>query len=177
MNATSGGDVWLLLADGRRARILTKLAHDELRDLERLASAQGVGGSRSRQSNKTLSDTPLEELFAFEISEDELYDIQDSPARAFDRVGPGRHAMDGGRDLHEQEEVKFLERVANHVAEAEKQGAFAHLVIAAPPRALGILRTALPAEVKAKVKAETAKDLLGEPDARLRAHLDEAMRG
>lgn len=169
---SKAGETWFLVADGRRARVLARHSHDALRDLERLADAQGAAGSKSSQ---TVSNGRLEQHAALEISDDELYDIQDRPPRAFDRVGAGRHGMEK-RDLHEAEEEKFLQRVADHVTEAAKRGAFAHLVIAAPPRALGILRNVLPADVKARIKAETAKDLVDEPTDRLHARLEEALR-
>lgn len=111
-----------------------------------------------------------------EISEDELYDAQDRPPRSFDRVGAGRHAMDKGRSLHEQEEVKFLKRVADTVDEAEKHKRFEHLVIAASPRALGILREKLSASVRARIRAETPKDLLDESAPQLRERLTELLR-
>jgi protein required for attachment to host cells len=111
-----------------------------------------------------------------EISEDDLYAPQDRPPRSFDSVGAGRHAMDGGRNLHEAEEEKFLKRVADRVTEAEQQNAFEHLVVAAPPRALGLLRSMLSSAVQARVRAETPKDLLDEDTPKLRERLTELLR-
>jgi protein required for attachment to host cells len=111
-----------------------------------------------------------------EIGGDELYDPQSRPPRSFDRVGAGRHAMDKGRSLHEQEEEKFLKRVADRLGHAEKQHQFDHLVIAAPPRALGLLRNLLPANTQARIVAETPKDLLDEPTPKLRERLTELLR-
>ncbi len=146
----SNGSTWFLLADGRRARVLVE-------------AARGAA-----------LDAPSE--LQMEISEDELYDAQDRPPRSFDRVGAGRHAMDKGRSLHEQEEVKFLKRVADTVDEAEKHKRFEHLVIAASPRALGILREKLSASVRARIRAETPKDLLDESAPQLRERLTELLR-
>ena len=111
-----------------------------------------------------------------EIGPDELYDPQDRPPRSYDRVGSGRHAMDKGRSLHEQEEQNFLKRVAERVGEAEKRKQFDHLVIAAPPRALGALREMLPAPVRSRIRAETPKDLLDEAAPKLRERLTELLR-
>jgi protein required for attachment to host cells len=144
------GTAWMLLADGRRARVLVE---------------QRRGGSLEEPSD-----------WAMEIGPDELYDPQDRPPRSFDRVGAGRHAMDRGRSLHEQEEEKFLKRVAGRIADAEKQNQFDHLVIAAPPRALGMLRNMLPANTQSRIIAETPKDLLDEPAPKLRERLTELMR-
>jgi protein required for attachment to host cells len=146
----SNGTVWLLLADGRRARVLVE---------ERRGAA--------------LSEPTA---WVMQISEEDLYDPQDRPPRSFESVGAARHGMDGGRNLHEKEEENFLKRVAARVTEAEKQGGFAHLVVAAPPRALGLLRAQFPPAVKARVRNELDKDLLDEDTPRLRERLRELLR-
>lgn len=143
------GRVWFLVADGRRARLL----------------------------NEKRRGAALVESWSMEIGAEDTYDPRDRPPRSFDRVGAGRHAMDKGRSLHEQEEVNFLNRVAQRITGAEKHGEFDHLVIAAPPRALGLLREKLAAAVLTRVRAETPKDLLDEPVARLRERLSELLRG
>jgi protein required for attachment to host cells len=144
------GPAWFLLADGRRARVLI----EERRGAELQAPGDWV----------------------MEISEDEMYDPQDRPPRGFDRVGGGRHAMDKGRNLHEQEEGNFLKRVAERIGEAEKHKQFEHLVIAAPPRALGALRELLPDSARARIRAETPKDLIDEETPKLRERLTELLR-
>lgn len=145
------GETWFLLADGRRARLLVQ---------------QRRGATLQARDDWTM-----------EISEDELYEIQDRPPRSFDRVGAGRHAMDKGRNLHEVEEEKFLKRVALRIVEAQKQKQFHNLVIAAPPRALGTLRAELPAAVHAQIRAEAPKDFIGEAPDQLRDRLNELLRG
>lgn len=144
------GTAWMLVADGRRARVLVE-----------------------PRRGATLEERAD---LAMEISEDELYDIQDRPPRSFDRVGAGRHAMDKGRSLHEAEEEKFLKRVAERIGEADKQNQFDHLIIAAPPRALGLLRTLLPTSTQNRICATTPKDLLDEPAPKLRERLQELLR-
>jgi protein required for attachment to host cells len=143
------GTAWMLVADGRRARVLVE------------------------QRRGANLEEPSE--WAMEIDEDELYDIQDRPPRSFDRVGAGRHAMDGGRSLHEMEEEKFLKRVAERLGEAEKQKQFDHLIIAAPPRALGLLRDMLPSGAKSRIRADVSKDLLGESAHELRERLTQLL--
>lgn len=144
------GTAWMLVADGRRARVL----------IERRRGA------------------PLEEPedWVMQIGEEDLYDPQDRPPRSFDRTGAGRHAMDGGRSLHEAEEEKFLKRVAGRLSEAEKHNQFDHLVIAAPPRALGLLRNMLPPAAKARIRADLSKDVLDESAPQLRERLIELLR-
>ena len=147
----STGIAWILVADGRRARVLVE-----------------------PRRGATLEE-PAD--WAMAIGPDELYDVQDRPPRSFDRVGAGRHAMDKGRSLHEQEEEKFLKRVADRLGEAERHNQFEHLVIAAPPRALGLLRNLLTPGAKARIRADVSKDLLDEPAPKLRDRLTELMRG
>lgn len=144
------GSAWFLVADGRRARVLVE----------------------------PRRGAPLEEPaeWAMEIGQDEIYDIQDRPPRSFDRAGAGRHAMDKGRNLHEQEEEKFLKRVADRLTEAEKHKQFDHLAIAAPPRALGLLRSLLPSAVQSRIRGEAPKDLLDEPAPALRERLRDLLR-
>lgn len=146
----TGGIAWFLVADGRRARLLVE------------------------QRRGVALEEPAE--WAMAIGPDELYEVQDRPPRSFDRVGAGRHAMDKGRSLHEQEEEKFLKRVADRVSDAERHNQFDHLVIAAPPRALGLLRTLLTPGAAARIRADLSKDLLDEPATKLRDRLTELMR-
>lgn len=144
------GTAWMLVADGRRARVLVE---------------QRRGATLEEPSDWNM-----------EIGPDELYDPQDRPPRSFDRAGAGRHAMDKGRSLHEQEEEKFLKRVADRIGDAERHNSFDHLVIAAPPRALGMLRNMLPAGAKSRLVGDISKDLLDEPSAKLRERLSEVLR-
>lgn len=144
------GPAWFLVADGRRARVL-------------IEPRRGAA-----------LEEPAD--WAMEIGPGELYDPQDRPARSHDSVGTGRHAMDRGRSLHEQEEEKFLKRVADRIGQAEKHKQFHHLVIAAPPRALGLLRGLLSPAAQGRIRAETPKDLLDEPADKLRDRLRELLR-
>lgn len=144
------GSAWFLVADGRRARVwLEERRGAALRELEDWAMAIGA---------------------------EDLYEPQDRPPRSHDSVGAGRHAMDKGASLHEREEENFLRRLADRLSQAEQQKAFDHLVIAAPPRALGLLRELLSSSVKERIRAEAAKDLLDEDAPKLRERLRELLR-
>jgi len=144
------GIAWMLVADGRRARVLVERRR----------------GAALEERND----------LAMEISEDELYDPQDRRARDSNRIGFGKHTVGNDRNLHEAEEEKFLKRVADKVAEADKQRQFDHLIIAAPPRALGMLRGMLPANAQDKICATTPKDLVDEAAPKLRERLQELLR-
>lgn len=144
------GPAWFLLADGRRARVLIE---------ERRGAA-----------------LQAPEDWDMEIGDEDLYDPQDRPPRSFSSVGVARSAMEKGRTLHEQEEENFLKRLAERLTEADKRKQFKHLVIAAPPRALGTLRELLPQSVQSRIRAETPKDLLDEATPKLRERLTELLR-
>jgi protein required for attachment to host cells len=144
------GPAWFLLADGRRARVLVE---------------------ERRGATLKASDE-----WDMEISDDDLYDPQDRRPRSPNRVGLGRHTVGNGRDLHEAEEENFLKRLAARLGEAEKGRKFEHLVIAAPPRALGTLRELLPASVRSRIRAATPKDLLDEDAPKLRERLTDLLR-
>jgi protein required for attachment to host cells len=143
------GRTWVLAADGRRARLYAE----------------------------PRRGAPLTVEWSMEIGAEDLYELQDRPPRSHDRLGSGRHSMEGNFDPHEEEERRFLKRVAGRIAEAAKTKSFDYLALAAPPRALGILREALPANVLALVTAEAAKDVLDEDAERLRERLFEMRRG
>lgn len=144
------GPAWFLVADGRRARVLVE---------------QRRGAALAEPADWIMV-----------IGPGDLYEPQDRPPRAHDSMGQGRHGMDR-RDLHEAEEENFLKRVAVRIGEAERQGAFSHLVIAAPPRALGLLRTLLPQHVLQRVRADLSKDIVDEDVPALRERLTELLRG
>lgn len=86
-----------------------------------------------------------------------------------ERPGRSINSMDGSRsaveqtDLHAAAEAKFLEGVA------EQLGAFVHeseataVIIVAPPRAMGVLRPRLTANVRRMLQAELVKDLVRMP--------------
>jgi protein required for attachment to host cells len=144
------GSTWFLLADGRRAKVLVE---------------QRRGAPLQARDD-----------LAMEIGPDELYEPQDRPPRNDNHAGAGRHTIDRGLTLHEQEEQNFLKKVAKTIGDAAKQNQFDHLVIAAPPKALGILRGELPDGVRQRVRAETPKDLLDEEAPKLRERLQELLR-
>jgi len=69
-------------------------------------------------------------------------------------------------------ERKFLERLADVLAEQRAAGKFERLVIAAAPAALGDLRPALSEGVREAVLAELPKDLTNLPTPKLAEHFD-----
>ncbi|MDP1874136.1 host attachment protein [Phenylobacterium sp.] len=136
------GTTWILAADGDQARIFEERQRaGEVRELETLHMGR-VGGDYPRAAAHG--------------------------ATVHDRAGHGQHGA-GERAPHEEAEDRFLERVAESLADPARREAFQGLVIMAPPRALGVLRQALPKAVQAKLEGsdhhecvrETAEDIRG----------------
>jgi len=94
----------------------------------------------------------------------------DAPGRAFSSVGSNRAAMDE-TDWHEQGERRFLEKLAARLDAAVQAGEAKSLVIAAPPRALGILRQAYSQGLRNALTAEIDKDLVKMPVHEIEKHL------
>lgn len=144
------GKAWFLIADGRRARVFVE------------------------ERRGALLQAPDD--WNIGIEEEDMYEPQDRRPRNSNSVGGAKHAVGADQSLHEAEEENFLKRLAGRLGEAEKRRQFDHLVIAAPPRALGTLRGYLPNAVRSRVRAETPKDILGEDEPKLRERLRELLR-
>lgn len=87
-----------------------------------------------------------------------------------------RRRREGDQGQHDGE-LRFLRRVANRLALAASAGEFERLVLIGPPRALGLLKLALPPEVARRIDVTDPHDRRwDEPDA-LRRHLREARAG
>jgi protein required for attachment to host cells len=144
------GKAWFLIADGRRARVFIE------------------------QRRGAALQAPDE--WDLEIADEDKYEPQDRRPRNSNSVGGAKHAVGADQSLHDAEEDNFLKRLASRLGEAEKRKQFDHLVIAAPPRALGTLRGYLPNAVRSRVRAETPKDILDEDEPKLRERLRELLR-
>jgi len=98
-----------------------------------------------------------------------------SPGRVFDRFGHASHGVTGEppRDKVERE---FLDALAHRIEGFVADCDAANVVIMAPPRALGVLREALPVAVQRLLRASEAKDRLDATPDVLRAALRELRR-
>ena len=94
----------------------------------------------------------------------------DQPGRSINSVGSARSAMEQ-TDFHDQDERRFLEKLAARLDSAVQAGEAKSVVIAAPPRALGALRQAYTAKLRAAVAAEIDKDLVRMPVHEIEKHL------
>ena len=140
----------LIIADGAKARFFLNSGPDK--GLEPLPSGEMEAGA-----------APTREIGS------------DRPGRVHDRMGPGRHAMAPRTDWHDQEKQHFVKQVAERIDSAARDKAFDRLVVVAPPKALGELRTAMAPQTAKLVTGELAKDLTQVPVQDLPEHLKEFM--
>jgi protein required for attachment to host cells len=94
----------------------------------------------------------------------------DEPGRAFASVGTARSAMEQ-TDWHDQSERNFLKTLANRLDAALGRGEVKHLILVAPPRALGVLRQACSAQLREAIRVELEKDYVKLPIAEIETQL------
>jgi protein required for attachment to host cells len=94
----------------------------------------------------------------------------DKPGRAFNSVGNGRSAVEQ-TDFHEQEEQRFLARLAARLDKAVLGGETGALIVVAPPRAIGLLRREFSKHVREALRAEVEKDYVKLPLSEIARHL------
>lgn len=99
----------------------------------------------------------------------------DDQGRSFDSAGEGRHAMSRRHDAHQQEALRFAQRVADHLKSALDERRFERLHVVAAPAFLGMLREALDDTVKATVASELDSDLVRHKLEDVRTHLPERL--
>ena len=125
---------WILIADGARAHIVAN-------------EGPGKGLQTIPGQDYTGVNLPTREIGA------------DKPGRTFDRAGDGRHSMEPRVDWHRFEKHKFAQSMAKVLDKAAGKGAFDRLILVAPPKTLGELRSSLGKVASGRVIAELAKDL------------------
>ncbi len=139
---------WLVVADGRRARIFSARAGDtgltELHDL--------IGDDRATRDIGT-----------------------DRPGRTQESANSGRHAMAPRVDWHRQAKQQFAREVADKINATGLKGGFDRLVVVAPPKALGDLRKVLNKHALDRLGAEIDKDLTHFTPHELINHLADAL--
>lgn len=94
----------------------------------------------------------------------------DAPGRSIQSAGPRRSAMEQ-TDWHTQAENYFLEKLATRLNTAIQAGETKSLIIAAPPRALGVIRKYYSHGLRRALRAEIDKDLVKLPVHEIEKHL------
>jgi protein required for attachment to host cells len=100
--------------------------------------------------------------------------VRDRPARVHESLGARRSAVVKRFPPREEEERRFLKRVAENLDGAVEKHAFEEIVIFAPPRALGHLRAELSETLRKRVRADRPVDLIDQTEAVIAEHLKSA---
>jgi protein required for attachment to host cells len=143
----TGGSTWVVVADAERVRVLLERTRGgDLIELHSEALSQG--GDERPQSHRRF-------------------------ATVHESVGAGRHGA-GERDVGHEAAQRFFHRVAQRLEARLHERAFDSLAIIAPPRALGLLKSALDGKVSARLTAADARDCIDETPERVRGRLRHA---
>ena len=94
----------------------------------------------------------------------------DAPGRSINSIDSRRSAMEQ-TDWHDQEEQRFLQKLAGHLDAEVNAGNAKALILIAPPRALGVLRQAYSPNLRSALRAEIDKDLVRMPVRDIEKHL------
>jgi len=140
---------WVVVADHQRARLFElEPPHESMREFSDMVHPE------SRMHERDMA--------------------QDEPGTTHDRFGQGVHGMSTRFSPKEQEGIRFAKEVAQRLEQGRNAHEFEHLVIAAEPRFLGLLRDAMPDELRTMVTEEINKALAHIPRAEdIRRHLPE----
>ena len=131
--------LWVLVADGAKARILKNFGHS--------------------------TDEVTENL---EVSKERLGEIMsDQAGSSFASVGGRRSSMELKSDPVRENEKAFARMLADSLEHSRLVEGVDELMVIAAPRTLGDLRIALSADLQQLVKLESNKDLTGLPEKTL----------
>jgi len=139
-------DMWVLVCDGRKALFLQNAGDHAYPKLE----------------TREVMEHPVERSSAMS---------SDAPGRTHSSVGSGSSAVDQG-DPHDHAEREFLRGVATRLDALVGEKHIHHLIVAAPTRALGILRPMLSPAVHHVMSAEVAHDYVKSPLYEIERHLN-----
>ena len=87
---------------------------------------------------------------------------RDKPPRTFDSGSVDRRSAFETTDLHQRAEDRFVDNIMVDLAKDAAANAFEHVVIAAPPVALGEMRKAVGADLEGRIALWIDKDLTKE---------------
>ncbi len=105
----------------------------------------------------------LKTVEVFEQKSAATHDLgSDKPGRSHNSMGHGRSSVEQ-TDWHDQAERTFLLQLVKHLDAALAAGKTKSLIIAAPPRALGVIRPAYSHRLRDAVRAEVDKDFVKLP--------------
>ena len=94
----------------------------------------------------------------------------DKPGRSINSIDSRRSAVEQ-TDWHDQEEERFLQRLASRLDAEVNAGNAKSVIMVAPPRALGVLRRAYSQNLRNALRAEIDKDFVTMPVEEIEKHL------
>jgi protein required for attachment to host cells len=136
---------WVVVCDGRKTIVLENIGDEQYPDLRTKSALE-------------VEDAPTSALGT------------DRPGRVHQSVGSARSGVEQ-TDWHDRDEQEFLKALAGRLDKAVLAKEVSHLVIVAPPRALGVLRKAFSQHVTNAIVTEIDKDLTGAPVSDIEQHL------
>lgn len=139
-------DEWVVVCDGAKALVLENVGDTKFPNLK----------IREVYEQK---DLPTHLLGA------------DKPGRAFSPAGHGGRGTVEQTDWHDQAEQAFLTHLAQKLDAAIAAGKTKSIILAASPRALGMIRPTYSHALRAAVRAEVDKDLVKMPVHEIEKHL------
>lgn len=139
--------LWIVVANQEKAQVYRKIISD---GLELIATAKA-------SSDETHHHMPHEER------------VHQTPKKR------QLHIRDP-RDIHNRKnELRFVQRLATWLNEAQIEDAFDRLVLVAAPKTLGEIRPFLSEGVQARLMAQLDKDLASQPDHKIQEQLTKAI--
>jgi protein required for attachment to host cells len=136
---------WVLVCDGAKALVLENVGDEKFPDLKTREVYEQEDPKTREQGT-------------------------DAPGRSINSIDARRSAKEQ-TDWHDQAEHRFLAGLADHLDAAVNSGQAKSLIVVAPPRALGVLRKAYSNNLRAVLRAEIDKDLVGLPVHQIEQHL------
>ncbi|WP_374571531.1 host attachment protein [Phenylobacterium sp.] len=130
---TPDGRTLVVVADGRNARVFEEARRD----------------GPLHERDEWLKDLPGYKVGA-----------GTAPGRVYDRMGHASHGVTS-ETPHDKGEHAFLVGLVGELERIVRDHAFDDLVLIAPPRALGVLREALPKGLERKLKETEPHDRVG----------------
>jgi protein required for attachment to host cells len=137
---------WVVVCDGAKALVLENTGDAKFPNL------------------KTLEVFEQKDLATHELG-------ADAPGRTYSPAGHGSRSTVEQTDWHDQAERAFLVHLVKHLDAAVAAGKTKSLILVAPPRALGMIRSAYSHALRGAVRVEVDKDFVKLPVHQIEKHL------
>jgi protein required for attachment to host cells len=136
---------WVVVCDGKKALLLENIGDTKVLNLRTRAVHEQPDSKTSEQGT-------------------------DKPGRSINSIDSRRSAVEQ-TDWHDQEEQRFLQRLASRLDAEVSAGNAKSVIMVAPPRALGVLRQAYSQNLRNVLRAEIDKDFVRMPVNEIEKHL------